>query len=232
ALGESVRLPAAVIGEEVGRKPLPAGELRRLPSDFEMPVVPMAVEWSVVEVGREEDVEFSWVGETARHVGTVVHKWLQRMAEDELRGWTEERIRSLGPRFSDELQRRGVQPSEIKRAAGLVLEALSNTIADERGRWLLGPHAESWSEYRFRTADGKRLVADRRIREASGEQWVVDYKTSRHEGAEVEVFLDREKERYAPQLKQYSEKLEYARMGLYFPLLGGWRELGGNGEGD
>ncbi|MGH8709246.1 MAG: UvrD-helicase domain-containing protein, partial [Burkholderiales bacterium] len=230
ALGESVRLPAAVVGEEVGRRPLPAGELRRLPSDFEMPRAPMAVEWSVVEVGREEEVEFSWVGETARHVGTVVHKWLQRMAEDELRGWTEERIQSLGPRFAEELQRRGVQPSEIKKAAALVSEALSNTIADEQGRWLLGPHAESWSEYRFRTSDGKRLVADRRIREASGEQWVVDYKTSRHEGAGVEAFLDREKERYAPQLKQYSEKLQNARMGLYFPLLGGWRELGGNGE--
>jgi hypothetical protein len=99
-----------------------------------------------------------------------------------------------------------------------------NTIADERGRWLLGPHAESWTEYRFRTRDGKRLVADRRIREASGEHWVVDYKTSRHEGADVDRFLDREKGRYAPQLKQYSENLENARMGLYFPLLRGWRD--------
>jgi len=224
AVGESVRLPAAVVGEEVGRVALPAGELRRLPSDFEMPLVPMAVEWKVEEVGREEEeVEFSWVGETARHVGTVVHKWLQRMAEDELRGWTKERIQSLESRFADELQRRGVQPSEIKKAAALVSEALSNTIADERGRWLLGPHAESWSEYRFRTADGKTLVADRRIREASGEHWVVDYKTSRHEGGGMDAFLDREKERYAPQLRQYSENLQNARMGLYFPLTRGWR---------
>ncbi len=231
-LGESVRLPAAVAGEEAGRKPLPAGELRRLPSDFEMPAAPMGVEWRVEEVGREEEeVEFSWVGETARHVGTVVHKWLQRMAEDELRGWAKERIQSLSSRFADELQRRGVQSSEIKRAAALVSEALSNTIADERGRWLLGPHAESWSEYRFRTADGKRLVADRRIREASGEHWVVDYKTSRHEGAGLEAFLDREKERYASQLEQYSEKLESARMGLYFPLLRGWREWGRERKG-
>ena len=179
----------------------------------------------VQEVGREEaEVEFWWVGETARHVGTVVHKWLQRMAEDELRGWTKERIQSLGPRFAEELQRRGVQPSEIKKAAALVSEALSNTIEDERGRWLLGPHAESWSEYRFRTADGKRLVADRRIREASGEHWVVDYKTSSHEGADLNGFLEREKERYAHQLAQYSEELNNARMGLYFPLLRGWRE--------
>lgn len=68
------------------------------------------------------------------------------------------------------------------------------------------------------------MVADRRIREESGKHWVIDYKTSRHEGADIEEFLDREKERYAPQLKQYSQRLENARMGLYFPLLRGWRE--------
>jgi hypothetical protein len=101
-----------------------------------------------------------------------------------------------------------------------------NTIADERGQWLLGPHAEAWTEYRFRTRDGRRLVADRRIREASGSHWVVDYKTSRHEGADPEGFLNRERDRYAPQLRQYSEQLENARMGLYFPLLQGWREWG------
>jgi hypothetical protein len=110
-------------------------------------------------------------------------------------------------------------------AAGLVSTALTNTIADERGRWLLGPHAEAWTEYRVRTREGGRHVADRRILDGAGEHWVVDYKTSRHEGADFEAFLDRERERYAPQLKRYSAALEEARMGLYFPLLKGWREI-------
>ena len=96
ALGESVRLPAAVAEEEVGRKPLPAEELRRLPSDFEMPRVPEAVEWKVVDEGREEEqIEFSWVGETARHVGTVVHRWLQRIAEDGLIRWNSNRAAAM-----------------------------------------------------------------------------------------------------------------------------------------
>ena len=39
--------------------------------------------------GREEErIEFSWAGETARHIGTVVHRCLQRIAGDELKGWT------------------------------------------------------------------------------------------------------------------------------------------------
>jgi hypothetical protein len=56
----------------------------------------------------------------------------------------------------------------------------------------------------------------------------VDYKTSTHEGAGVEAFLDSERERYAEQLRGYANALAgrgRVRLGLYFPLLGGWREL-------
>ena len=63
------------------------------------------------------------------------------------------------------------------------------------------------------------------------EETSFDYKTSRHEGADREGFLDQERARYAPQLEQYSENLENARMGLYFPLLRGWREWGNVGDG-
>jgi ATP-dependent exoDNAse (exonuclease V) beta subunit len=223
-LGEEVRLPAAVPAVEE-KESLPAGELRRLAPDFVMPRVPMGVEWKAVEEGKEEDqIEFSWVGETSRHVGTVVHRWLQRMAEDELKGWTRERIEKLEPMFAKDLSARGVQAQEAKTAAALVKLALVNTIEDERGRWIVGPHPEAWTEYRFRTREGRRLVADRRIRDSSGREWVVDYKTSRHQGADLDGFLDREKERYAPQLAEYSSSLNDARMGLYFPVLQGWRE--------
>jgi hypothetical protein len=54
----------------------------------------------------------------------------------------------------------------------------------------------------------------------------VDYKTSAHEGADREGFLDRERERYRPQLERYARLLgrEQCTLGLYFPLLNGWRE--------
>ena len=100
------------------RQSLPAGGLRRLPSDFVMPEVPVALEWRTSEERREEEqIEFSWAGETARHVGTMMRRWLQRMAKDELRGWTKKRIEGLRSRFADELQRRGVQPLDIAHGA-------------------------------------------------------------------------------------------------------------------
>ena len=52
---------------------------------------------------------------------------------------------------------------------------------------------------------------------------------SPHEGADREVFLDNERVRYAAQLQRYGALMRMLdareiRLGLYFPLLGGWRE--------
>jgi ATP-dependent exoDNAse (exonuclease V) beta subunit len=104
-----------------------------------------------------------------------------------------------------------------------VATALKRTLADERGRWVLGAHAEAKSEYRIRTRD-RILVIDRVFRDAGGQRWIVDFKTSGHEGGEVEVFLDQQRERYAAQLDAYADALGGARKGIYLPLLAGWRE--------
>ena len=62
-----------------------------------------------------------------------------------------------------------------------------------------------------------------------GTRWIIDYKTGIHTGGGVNEFLDREQERYRGQLERYAgvmSKMEQRpiRLGLYFPLLGGWRE--------
>ena len=198
--------------------------LKRLPADWRTPAPPGAAAWTPPPEGREEEqVEFSWAKETARHVGTVVHRWLQRIAEDEMKGWDAKRIDALRPAFERDLHRRGVQtPGE---AAAMVVTALKNVLADERGRWLLGAHPEARSEYRIATASG-RLVIDRIFRDADGTRWIVDYKTSRQEGAGIEAFLDRERERYRAQLARYQAALGGGRTALYFPLHQAWRELG------
>lgn len=202
----------------------------RLGRGFQIPPVPGTVRWTAPPEGREEDeIEFSWAGETARHVGTVVHHWLQRIADDEIRGWEATRADALRPMFTRELGRRGIQRTHSKTAAELVAGALKNALSDERGRWLLGPHPEARSEHRLRMRgkDGVRsYVIDRLFRDAAGERWVVDFKTSRHEGGGLEQFLDEQRVRYEPQLNAYAAAFDKARLGLYFPLLRGWREWG------
>jgi ATP-dependent exoDNAse (exonuclease V) beta subunit len=236
ALSSSISLPSPALagqgntwggaeGEgERERASLSAGELHRLPADFEMPEAPEATEWKVQEEGREEEqVEFSWVGETARHMGTVVHAWLHRIADDELKGWDTARVARARAAVRGQLSARGVSGDELQAATERVLEALRNSITDQKGRWVLGPHSEAYCEYRIRTRD-RSYVIDRLIRDANGTRWLVDYKTSRHEGADIEGFLDREQKRYAAQLDAYAAALGGASRGLYFPLHAGWRE--------
>jgi ATP-dependent exoDNAse (exonuclease V) beta subunit len=205
--------------------------LHRLPAGFALPKAPASVKWTAPDEGRqEEEIEFSWAGETARHVGTIVHRWLQRIADDELRTWDAARIDALRSRFAKELERRGIPPRELKASTEQISVALKNAISDERGRWVLGPHPEARSEHRIRVtgaAGANTYIVDRVFRTAEDARWIVDYKTSRHEGADREGFLDRERERYAAQMQRYAAALGGdSKWGLYFLLLGGWRESG------
>jgi ATP-dependent exoDNAse (exonuclease V) beta subunit len=211
----STAAPAAESG-------LPSLPLRRLPADYQLPAPPAPVKWDAPPEGRDEErIEFSWAGETARHVGVVVHRWLQRIAEDELKGWDVKRVESHRPHFERDLKRRGVQ--DPKPAADLVVQAVRNSIASERGRWLLGTHAEAKSEYRLRSRD-RTYVIDRVIREKDGQRWVIDFKTSRHEGTKVDEFLNEQRKRYSAQLDAYAVALGGAKRGLYFPLHSAWRD--------
>ena len=68
------------------------------------------------------------------------------------------------------------------------------------------------------------VVIDRVRVDEHGTHWIVDYKTSSHEGGSLEAFLDAETERYRPQLKKYAALYrDYSgaevRCALYFPLL-------------
>ncbi len=208
--------------------------LRRIVSGWQPPLPPPRVQCTPPRdpVRARDEIEFSWVGETARHVGSVVHRWLQRIAGDGLGGWDAARIRALRKTFSDELVASGLSADAVGAASGRVADTLERTLADARGRWLLGPHDDAQSEVQLTgvTEDGVvNIVMDRTFVDEHGTRWIVDYKTGVHEGGDMESFLDRERERYRAQLERYAALMRGLdrrpiRLGLYFPLLGGWRE--------
>jgi ATP-dependent helicase/nuclease subunit A len=174
-----------------------------------------------------EPLEFSWVRETQRDIGTAVHAWLARLA----------RAPQLpeSPAVLAQLARLGVPRSEQPRALEVIVTALRQTLADDRGRWILsGSHREAYSEWELSGVSGGRLRSvkiDRSFVDESGTRWVIDYKTSAHLGGDLEGFLGQEIERYRPQLESYLELArgvgpQPVRAALYFPLLGAFRELG------
>jgi len=121
----------------------------------------------------------------------------------------------------------------LQDASARVMSALTAVHGDERGRWILQKWARD--DVREHALSGRwrgevvRVVFDRSFIDDDGIRWVIDYKTSQHSGGNLEEFLDREVERYTPQLHRYAQfarKLgpEPVRVGLYFPLMRAWRE--------
>jgi ATP-dependent helicase/nuclease subunit A len=224
---------AGEAGRIVARDPI----LLRLPDGWQRPAAPLAPPIVIRKLARAPvaaAVEFDWASETARHVGTLVHRELQRCARDggSLPVAAVDRHR-LQERYHAELAELGVPHERRAAAAAKVLEAVQNTLADERGRWLLSAsHRAAQSELALTGVVDRDIVSvviDRTFVDAAGVRWIVDYKTSAHEGAGLDEFLDRERERYAPQLERYAALLRplgdsEIRVGLYFPLLSAWRE--------
>jgi ATP-dependent exoDNAse (exonuclease V) beta subunit len=218
--------PALVSGTSV---------LRRLVAAWQPPPLPVAAALTHLPAAHlaPEPVEFSWVGETQRHIGTLVHAWLARLGQQQTLP-TLEMIESERAALHAQLSRCGVPAAEQARAAQLILTALSQTLADERGRWILSRrHREAHAELALTGVSAGRLrnvIIDRSFIDASGTRWVVDFKTSRHEGGGLDEFLAAELARYRAQLETYRELAgalgpQPVRAALYFPLLQAFREL-------
>ncbi len=209
---------------------------RCLRSDWLLPPAPDSVFWEKRFNNQpvQEEIEFSWAGELARHAGNVVHRWLQQIAEDRMQGWNNARIRAMRDQLKQNLLASGMSgdDKEFTLAVERVMSALNNAIIDPRGQWILGPQQFAQNELKITGIINSlpmNVVIDRTFCDPDGNRWIIDYKTSSHEGSNKEAFLDREQTRYQYQLQCYAKLLQQmdprpVRLGLYFPLIGGWRE--------
>ena len=174
-----------------------------------------------------EDVEFYWVGTEARIAGTLVHRWLQLFAEGRAQPGAAV-IERVTHRWLREM---GILNASADTVSARVIDAVGRTLADERGRWLLD--GEGYAELALTglyEGTAESIVLDRVLVDQSGTHWIVDYKTSTHEGGNLEGFLDAEVTRYRPQLRKYAAVYGAwagvePRCALYFPLLGEFVEI-------
>jgi ATP-dependent helicase/nuclease subunit A len=226
-----------VVGADVmDAAPVALSQVRqRLPAQFAPVVAPPDIDarGELAPLGSEEDaIEFSWARQTARRVGTVVHEALERFGRAGLPARAE--LPRLRERLESRLELLGVDADGARAGAERALAALDATLADPRGLWLFDTaHREVHAELALSAVRGGQIVnviIDRTFIDADGIRWVVDFKTSPHEGGDRERFLDEEVKRYESQLRRYAQLArglgpQPVRAGLYYPLLGAWREV-------
>lgn len=230
---EAVAMPvadrAAVTGQPM---------LRRLSEAWTPPSVSRMTRAAPVAAVAETVVEFSWAGETARVVGVLVHEQLRRFAGIGLAAWTGEAIARRRGYWLRRLAAEGVPEEAREEAADRIIAALTHTLDDERAQWLFSPEQTGrLSEYAVTFLEDSRprnLRMDLSFVDREGVRWIVDFKTGTHGGGGVAEFLDRERERYRAQLERYAAAMRAldpraVRLGLYYPLLKGWREWGDPG---
>jgi ATP-dependent exoDNAse (exonuclease V) beta subunit len=198
--------------------------LRRFESGWQLPDAPDAPATSNASEDTGTPVEFYWVGTGARIAGTLVHRWMQLAVESQqkLEDLDEDLIRKITGRWLREM---GVADEVASPVLDRALTAINRMTADNRGRWLL--QGDGYAELALTgTAGGKleSVILDRVRIDEDGVHWIVDYKTSSHEGGGLDAFLQAETDRYRPQLEKYAEVYRNysnaeVRCALYFPLL-------------
>jgi ATP-dependent exoDNAse (exonuclease V) beta subunit len=217
--------------------------LERLPGDFRREPLPADVPATAVADRATAPVAYDWAQADAAAVGTVVHRILAQLAMPGAGSVDAVALAAMRPRVDAELAALGVRNDARAESSTRVLDAIAATLADPQGRWLFdATHTEAASESALSVADADgvvRIVIDRTF-VADGVRWIVDFKTSRHEGGDLTGFLARERQRHAPQLAGYARAIALLdarpiRLALYFTALArldAWDYVPGAGAGD
>ncbi|ABF42623.1 DNA helicase/exodeoxyribonuclease V, subunit A [Candidatus Koribacter versatilis Ellin345] len=238
-------LPAEVFGRFL-KVPTPEAEdeeeqrtpnlSHRLVPDWQLPAAPEPLKFEtrypVAADVREREHTFERVQFDLPRIGTVTHRFLQQIGDEGPGGWTEERIAKTAPRIRALLLQQGIRSSELAKWEETVTRALRNTLAHDKGQWILKQRESASNEYGLTSAlDGPRrsIKVDRTFVEGEV-RWLIDYKTSDQEGTVTEKYLQEQVDKYRDDLAHYARVLRAmdgreVKGGLYFPLLQIWREV-------
>ncbi|MGV7221232.1 MAG: UvrD-helicase domain-containing protein [Nitrospinales bacterium] len=204
--------------------------IKRLPSNYKTPLSLPSIEPDLstnIMINEEERPNFEWVGGKTRFLGIVLHQLLKDITDHGLESWSNDKIHKIEPALKSALLGQGLSVSDIKSTCKQGMQALKNIINDETGRWILSKHTDAQSEFALTTTEGKKFInrrIDRTFVDKENIRWVIDYKISPHEGANLEKFFADEKERHRPQMERYENLIKLMdeerqiKMMLYYPL--------------
>jgi hypothetical protein len=177
---------------------------------------------------------------SARALGTVVHAYLDRIAQEFSAGISaagmQSAIQNWLPRITAMLRSFGLQPADVQRRATQVLTALRSTLDDADGAWVLASHPQAASELAMSTWTSDGTLAnyrmDRSFRAgstplAAGQNflWIVDYKVSAQDAGSDATSIAAEDDTHRTQLQTYARVQQLAladadgiRLAAFYPF--------------
>lgn len=173
---------------------------------------------------------------TARAFGNVVHRYLEMLATRMKRGTTPDRLvaelTTWEPRLIASLRGEGIPPSLARKEARRAALALTLTLNDPVGLWILNPHKSSASESMLTNVstslriDRTFIAGQEPLSDGEENIWIIDFKTTEQGSRSEEEFSKMEIGKYAAQLESYAAFRRTLpdghlpiKLGLFYPLV-------------
>lgn len=171
--------------------------------------------------------EYRWQKTNARHTGTLIHSYLQRMTEDATEQWPNYIANDEQAYWRQQLRELGISLHDIDDCVAVIKSALQQVIADEQALWLLSSHQDAHSEWAISAViddQVQQLVIDRSFIDEQGTRWIIDYKTASPQNQDIASFIQLQQQQYTKQLQTYAQALSLQeqrpiKCALYFPLI-------------
>jgi ATP-dependent exoDNAse (exonuclease V) beta subunit len=213
--------------------------LQRLPITWKAPQIkPVLQHRSTHAATMKAGFERPEGSSEARAFGSTIHLLLDLLARRISSGTTItvllSEVQQWQPRIGALLRSYGLLPAAIQRYSPQVQQALTTTLADPEGQWIMGSRRDALSEHALATWDEEQssVRMDRIFRAGAsplstdGDRlWIIDFKTTQYAGSEIETFIDNEHRKYSGQMETYSRILQTTNgdekicVGLYYPLI-------------
>lgn len=181
-------------------------------------------------VGHNIIEPYQWQSNLERKFGTVFHTILFQLAETNSLLTAEFLANDEKKSQWQNLLRQHYFPEHaINSAIEKIILGLNNIFSDEKGRWILAEKSHHKNEFAL-SGSLENIVIDRLFVDNDEQLWIIDYKTSHPIDEPLEIFLEKEKLTYQPQLDKYMHIIakhynKKPRAGLYFPFIPTWIEL-------
>lgn len=181
---------------------------------------------------HQQQTGFKLAESKSQLIGTITHRILQLLSLHGKDWWQAKSALAQFDYISRQLKQQGMLMADLEEGAQLAQQAITQTLNDKRGQWILEKHQEAQSEFALSACiDGKieNLVIDRTFIDEAGVRWIIDYKTSTLSHHDVEKFLAKEQKKYVEQMRKYHQAMKLTenrpiRLGLYFPAVPAWKE--------